>query len=134
MLFAGGTISPTICPIDGPTEGRHDKARRKTRQDKKSRGQAHRRSTLTLHYIPERSENFPTRSCVGLGQECEVKNISTVVPNLGQDFVCSPSRRRGFDALRRTSKTKVQNQRQLLTYSKTKNTVQQNTNVTKKNT
>ena len=28
LLFAG-TISPMICPDDGPTEGRHDKTRRK---------------------------------------------------------------------------------------------------------
>ena len=32
LLFAG-TISPVICPVDGPTEGRHDKTRRKTKQE-----------------------------------------------------------------------------------------------------
>ena len=34
LLFAG-TISPMMCPVDGPTEGRHEKTRRKTRQHKK---------------------------------------------------------------------------------------------------
>ena len=34
LLFAG-TISPVICPDDGPTQGRHKKTRRETRQEKK---------------------------------------------------------------------------------------------------
>ena len=34
LLFAGA-ISPILCPVDGPTEGRHDKNRRKTTQEKK---------------------------------------------------------------------------------------------------
>ena len=41
LLFAG-TISPMICPGDGPTEGRHDKTSRKARQEKKRRTQRHR--------------------------------------------------------------------------------------------
>ena len=41
-LFAG-TISPMICPGDGPTEGRHDKTRRKARKkEKKRKMQRHR--------------------------------------------------------------------------------------------
>ena len=32
LLFAG-TISPMICPVDGPAEGRHEKTRRKIRQE-----------------------------------------------------------------------------------------------------
>ena len=34
LLFAD-TISPMICPGDGPTEGRHVKTRRKTGKEKK---------------------------------------------------------------------------------------------------
>ena len=37
LLFAGA-ISPMMHPGDGATEGRHDKIRRETRQDKKERG------------------------------------------------------------------------------------------------
>ena len=36
LLFAG-TISPVVCPGDGPTEGRHDETRRKTRQQNKGK-------------------------------------------------------------------------------------------------
>ena len=32
VKFAGDTISPMICPVHGPTEGRHEKTRRKTMQ------------------------------------------------------------------------------------------------------
>ena len=32
-LLLAGTISSMICPGDRPTEGRHDKTRRKTRQE-----------------------------------------------------------------------------------------------------
>ena len=34
-LLLAGTISPVMCSVDGPTEGRHDKTRRKTRKEKK---------------------------------------------------------------------------------------------------
>ena len=38
LLFAG-TISPTICLGDGPTEGRHDKTRRKARKRKEKKNE-----------------------------------------------------------------------------------------------
>ena len=34
-LVVAGTISPVICPVYGPTEGRHDNAVRKTKSRKK---------------------------------------------------------------------------------------------------
>ena len=33
-LLFGGTISPMMCPVDGPAEGRHATTRRKTRKEK----------------------------------------------------------------------------------------------------
>ena len=44
LLFAC-TISPMICPGDGPTSGRQDKARQKTRQEKKTKKQEESRDT-----------------------------------------------------------------------------------------
>ena len=35
MLLYAGTISPIVCPVDGLTEGRHEKTRRKTGRQKK---------------------------------------------------------------------------------------------------
>ena len=33
LAFAGTISPPTMCPLDAPTEGRHDEAKRKTRQE-----------------------------------------------------------------------------------------------------
>ena len=39
-LLVAGTINPMICPVDGPTKGRHGKTRRKTIQKRGQRQRA----------------------------------------------------------------------------------------------
>ena len=38
LLVFAGTISPMVCPVDESTRGRHEKTRRKTRQEDEGRG------------------------------------------------------------------------------------------------